>query len=503
MIVLIVAQVAGDWPMWGGDLTHTGLQLMKGGITTPVVKWRAMAGLSTDWNWSGAKDIDLDGRVEVVVASVHWHIVSFNGDDGTLDWDIRVENGAFRGSPALADLDGDGEVEVVASNWGKYGVFCYDGATGQQEWFFQMMGSTLSPPMIADVDGDGQLEVVVGSNDDKLYCIDASGQREWFFMTGDHVTGAAAIADLNGDGVQEVVFGSYDGYVYCLRGNDGTLIWRSRMDTALRSSPAIADVDADGQLEVVAADRHALVRVMDGATGATEWEHPLDVYWGVYASPSIGNVDDDPALEIFLPVNDQRVYCFDGATGDIQWMHDTGKFLNNPGVLVDIDGDNQLEYILGVQDTLLYCFNARNGQVEWTFTHAGFESSTFSADVDGDGCVELVLGSSSDGSDGYRLHVIDDASDPGGCGTLYQEIGGQIGRSLKLTPFLGGVSLSLSKTQSVVVKVYDVSGKLVKTLISGVIPAGRYFFDLHLKTKGIYKVVAYTEEGVVGTSVVN
>ena len=41
------------------------------------------------------------------------------------------------------------------------------------KWSFKTGHSVRSSPAIADVDGDGQLEVIIGSCDDNVYCLDS------------------------------------------------------------------------------------------------------------------------------------------------------------------------------------------------------------------------------------------------------------------------------------------------------------------------------------------
>jgi hypothetical protein len=61
-------------------------------------------------------------------------------------------------SPAVADLDGDGTMEVIAS---AYSVVILDGATGKLEKRIEHDGSrTWAGIVLADLDGDGNLEIV-------------------------------------------------------------------------------------------------------------------------------------------------------------------------------------------------------------------------------------------------------------------------------------------------------------------------------------------------------
>ena len=85
-------------------------------------------------------------------------------------------------------------------------------------------GNTVeSSPALGDLDGDGQLEVVVGSYDGKIYALNHDGKNVpgWPVTTGNVVWSSPALGDIDGDGQLEVVVGSYDGNIYALN-HDGT-----------------------------------------------------------------------------------------------------------------------------------------------------------------------------------------------------------------------------------------------------------------------------------------
>ncbi|MHA1307010.1 MAG: hypothetical protein ACTSQN_06920, partial [Candidatus Heimdallarchaeota archaeon] len=64
------------------------------------------------------------------------------------------------------------------------------------KWNFTTGDSIYSSPAIADLDGDGTLEVLVGSDDNKLYCIDHLGVEEWSYTTGANIFSSPAVVDL-------------------------------------------------------------------------------------------------------------------------------------------------------------------------------------------------------------------------------------------------------------------------------------------------------------------
>jgi outer membrane protein assembly factor BamB len=101
-------------------------------------------------------------------ATVSGGVLAMNVLSGTIawthDWAAGGE-GNVRGSPGVADLDGDGVQEVVlpAGCYGK--LRAYDGATGAEAWDRQLGPRTIGSPSLGDLDADGALEIVVGSYD--------------------------------------------------------------------------------------------------------------------------------------------------------------------------------------------------------------------------------------------------------------------------------------------------------------------------------------------------
>jgi len=145
--------------------------------------------------------------------------------------DCDYTNDVRRIHAAVGSFRADGPARVVVP-WGCGAVACFDPAgTGAAPlWIAHASGRILSTPLLADLDGDGEREVVVaaaasrgGALDGGVYVFDAQGRlkRGWPALEGELLTSQPAVGDLNGDGAQELAVVSDGGHALHLLEADG------------------------------------------------------------------------------------------------------------------------------------------------------------------------------------------------------------------------------------------------------------------------------------------
>ena len=212
-------------------------------------------------------DLGLDrGRAVIAGAdSCHFHAIA---PDGVELWRYEVIHGANHGCAVDMDRDGVDEIFAVTEWWPWH---CID-AQGKGRWPVWFVRPNISPGANvvagADVDGDGDIEMVCGAIDSCVYVFDQEGKIKWQHYTGEEITDLVC-ADVDGDGRAEILAGSHSGYLYRIDGA-GKQVWnrflgngvhsllcgvfRDRQDMEIvvgTRSPYLYHLDLDGKVQRV------------------------------------------------------------------------------------------------------------------------------------------------------------------------------------------------------------------------------------------------------------
>ena len=78
---------------------------------------------------------------------------------------------------------------------------------------YRAAGQLRCHPAIGDIDGDGENEIIIGSADWKLYCF---GKRPWIMNMGHRIDCSALLVDIDGDGSAEIIQAARNGKVVAL-----------------------------------------------------------------------------------------------------------------------------------------------------------------------------------------------------------------------------------------------------------------------------------------------
>jgi hypothetical protein len=409
-------------------------------------------------------------------------------------------------SPAVGDVDGDGQVEVI---WGGYRLMAVDGASGALEWTWPPNGDDgrLWPsPAIADLEGDGALEIVIANGSGRVVALGGTGAPRPGFpvqpLASDELR-SLAVADLDDDGDHEILaaragVGDQDQWTVLEHGGATRAGWPQHTNASpgyswgcYNQNLAAGDVDGDGRLEVVAtSDVHYLAlfgdygveRKADAVFGtpggvAKDWsqvgvhfdqtwdllgyadcEAPAPVQWRpnlADSAPVVADLDGDGTPEIVFVGNfyefcdgASNEYLFQGpvilrhdrtrwATPEFDWTalptpdgagaplsldyEEIESVAPNP-TIADLDGDGRMEILYPSYDGRLHAMGLdKTEKAGWPLdlnpgvgAPIRFASEAVAADLDGDGKLEVLFhvwtekGSNQDGA----LRIVDWQGNP-------------------------------------------------------------------------------------------
>jgi hypothetical protein len=248
---------------------------------TPVPGWPRVTGASGLHTTPAVHDLDLDGRDDVIFGgNTDGVIYAVSGDGSDLPgWPAAV-GAPVRSSPVLADVGGDSRPEVFAVTADGMLHGLDDSGEALPGWPVQLAapisGSNVSPA-VADLDRDGQPEIVVaGQGEITVVRGDGSALPGTPIGIGESAESSPVIADVDADGTFEILLGTSDRRVhaFALDGVDAPG-WPLTLTEVSTAEPFVADVDGDGFLDVAIGANDAWVRVLrletPVAPGAAPW----------------------------------------------------------------------------------------------------------------------------------------------------------------------------------------------------------------------------------------
>ncbi|WP_245768742.1 choice-of-anchor A family protein [Stigmatella aurantiaca] len=280
-----------------------------------------------------AGDIDHDGKPEVcTIPKGGKGVICFEHDGSYKFRTPGDQPDNRRGGPSLADLDRDGNVEILSANH----VFTHTGAlkwvgAGGVGGFPYQGGFSFA----ADIDGDGVQEVI---NNRSIYRANGSS----LCRNDDIEDGLVGVGNFDAGPFGEIVV---VGKAVTLLNDKCKKMWtKSIPGGGFGGPPNIADFDGDGKPEIGVAGetRYSVFK----ANGALLWSKPThDTSSGRTGSSSF-DFEGDGRFEVVY-ADEDRLRIYDGRTGTVRFEvpHASGTVFENP-VIVDVDGDNNAEIVV-------------------------------------------------------------------------------------------------------------------------------------------------------------
>ena len=313
---------------------------------------------------------------------------------------------------ALGDIDNDGRLDIVATNFGSatgttVSVLRNTTPAGATTLSFAAkadftVGAAPSGVSLSDVDGDGYLDLLTSNQSSSTVSVlvnTSSGTNTVSFASKvDFTVGARpgniVAADIDGDGRLDLLTANSGASTVSVLRNTGTAAgmasFAAKADFPVGTGSinlAINDLDGDGKLDVVTANNGAtgngntvsvLRNTTAGGTSSLTFATPVDftVGSGPY-SVAIGDIDGDGKLDLAAANYGATGVSGTGATVSVLRSTSTNGAIGfapkveygvgggvNDVKLADIDGDGDLDILTANQDasTTSVRLNANTGK---------------------------------------------------------------------------------------------------------------------------------------------
>lgn len=404
------------------------------------------------------------------------HLVCVTGSFPT---NQPVRSAGFNHS-SFIDIDGDGDVDlfvgVLATLVQSDGFLFYRNVGSpslpvfvlRTRNFLSMIDVGMNAhPAFVDIDADGAQDLFIGNLNGQLAYLHNEGTplAPSFRLVDSiyqNIAGgfsfAPSFVDIDGDGRKDLFIGTYNGRVKFYH-NLGTpyaalfVLEASPVDSinvVFNAAPTFVDIDADGDQDLFVGKNDGRISFYRNDGSVNVFIPVLQTYFyesilvGANAMPTFADIDNDGDQDLFVGSSEGRVAYYEnvGTPGAPQFVRRTNHFAE---------------------------------------TQALREGAPAVVDIDGDGDNDLFIGTQRGGLHFYRNHAVPNAiveTDLPSTPMLFQNYPNPLGANGRSEQSATTIAFQIPRSGFVTLKVYDLLGREVRTIVHGVVQAGTYAHTL-------------------------
>lgn len=385
-------------------------------------------------------DINGDGMSDVVGSASYGynHAVFWwtQNDDGTFKRSADIPTQAGPRFMDTADIDGDGDLDLVIPEQGNPDDFHPD-QSGNRIILFENDGTTFINPTVVrndidgpertlfrDMDADGDVDIVVAADNHDLVVIlvnEGGGSFTGLVIVDDLATQASglSIGDLDGDDDLDILSSSQFYASVNQHTNNGDGTWETIEITGPNTiSPDVsllADFDGDGDLDVLGMGSSdielAWYENTDGEGTFNTRDQNLVANFALDISPrdtfwwhvDTGDIDNDGDIDVIASEPNFRQLVWYENDGSGNFVNQFSAAIPNtvPGIVefevadVDGDGDDDIAVVNAIERTFALHVNDGTGEfsrISISDTVDTFFGQITTGDIDGDGDLDVLAG---------------------------------------------------------------------------------------------------------------
>lgn len=348
-------------------------------------------------------DLDGDGDIDIISGGIRNLVWNENMGDGTFERRTISLDAQEVQCVLMVDMDQDGDQDIVLADMAANRIMYYrnNGDQTFDRYFLATQTQGTSGIAVADLDGDGDLDIVGASfTGNRIYWLRNDGG---FAFTSINIAtglnGAAHVLaeDFDGDGDVDVVAAIQTAGAVRLFRNDGDATFTNELLANMSTPRRIVadDVDQDGELDILYAGGGGLGYFRNNA--GTFVQQSVYTYSGT-RGVAVGDMNGNGYKDLLFAdyaEDDMKIAWYNTATGAFNGAGgvtlDTDFDYASMIIAADLDGDGDLDVVCGSSFDIRVYMNEAG-----TFTKGPLNRVTNTArgvchgDFDGDGDTDMM-----------------------------------------------------------------------------------------------------------------